>query len=91
MVSCVEDGLQEYVFFVVVFYSLYWRRQPGGPWIPAAKMGSEDVLVQELSLVSGVLLLTATPRGQHSGAQLMVGVSGRTQPRNQESTNVFSQ
>lgn len=52
-------------------------------------MGSEDVFVQELSLISGELLLTVTPRGQHIGAQLIVGVSERTQPRNQESKNIF--
>lgn len=52
-------------------------------------MDSEDVFVQELSLISGELLLTITPRGQHTGAQLIVGVSERTQPRIQERKNIF--
>lgn len=46
-------------------------------------MGSEDMFIRELSLINVPLLLASTPEGQHPGAQLIAGVSERTQPMNQ--------
>lgn len=46
-------------------------------------MGSEDVFVQELSLIDGLLLPAGTPTGLHTSAQLIAGVSERTQSMNQ--------
>lgn len=53
------------------------------PLYSSSEDGVEDVFVQELSLINGPLLPAGTPRGQHIGAQLIAGVSGRTQSVNQ--------